>query len=403
MATIPASRGETGPTIALVVAAGRGGRVGGAVPKQFMLLGGVPVLRRTIAGLRDQPSIDRVVVVIAQADIAFYGQSIVGWENDPRLLAPVIGGTTRQASVLSGLEAVAALQPRVVVVHDGARPLATSGLHARVIAAIGDAEGAIAAMPVTETLKRASAGAIAATVDRAALVTAQTPQAFDFAALLAAHRRAAAEGRVDFTDDAALIEWTGGRVLLAPGEPDNIKLTTAADFARAELLLGDRIAGRTVTGIGYDVHAFTAGDHIMLGAVRIPHTHGVSAHSDGDVALHALTDALLGAIGDGDIGVHFPPSDQRWRGVASQRFLAHAAERVRARGGAIVHLDVTLLAEAPRIGPFREAMRAAIAAAAGITPAQVSLKATTSEGLGAIGRREGLAAFAVATVTIRDV
>ena len=386
-------------TAAIVVAAGRGSRVGAEVPKQFMLLAGTPVLRRTLTGLLAAPRIDRIAVVIADADRVLYAQSIAGWEREPRLLPPVVGGTTRQASVLAGLEAIAPLDPRHVIVHDAARPHASPHLHARVLEALSSASGAIAALPVTDTLKRAEQGAIAATVDRAGLYSAQTPQAFDFAELIAAHRAARAAARDDFTDDAALLEWRGRSVTIVAGEPGNIKLTTRQDFARAEAMLGaGGGADELRTGIGYDVHQFTAGDHVMLGGVRIPHTHGVLAHSDGDVVLHALTDALLGAIGDGDIGVHFPPSDPQLRGASSDRFLRHAAERVHQSGGAIVNLDVTVVAEAPRIGPYRDAMRTAVAAAADIAPERVSLKATTSERMGFTGRREGLAALAVATI-----
>jgi 2-C-methyl-D-erythritol 4-phosphate cytidylyltransferase/2-C-methyl-D-erythritol 2,4-cyclodiphosphate synthase len=241
---------------------------------------------------------------------------------------------------------------------------------------------------------------IAGTIDRSGLFAAQTPQAFRFGVLLDAHRAAAASGRSDFTDDASLLEWRGERVRLVPGSADNFKITAPDDFARAERLL--RVVEEVRTGIGYDVHAFGDGDHVMLGGVRIAHDRGVLAHSDGDVVLHALTDALLGAIGDADIGRHFPPSDPTWRGASSDRFLAFAVEQVRRRGGRITHLDVTIVAETPRVGPHREAMLARLADIAGIEPDRISIKATTSEKLGFTGRREGLAALAAATVSLHQ-
>jgi 2-C-methyl-D-erythritol 4-phosphate cytidylyltransferase / 2-C-methyl-D-erythritol 2,4-cyclodiphosphate synthase len=252
-------------------------------------------------------------------------------------------------------------------------------------------------MPVSDTVKQVDdTGRVAATLDRSRLVAVQTPQAFAFPALLDAHRRAAAAGRHDFTDDAALAEWAGMAVAVFAGERANVKLTTADDLARAEAerLLDVR------TGSGFDVHAFGDGDHVMLGGVRVPHTGGVIGHSDADVALHALTDAVLGALAEGDIGWHFPPGDPQWRGASSDRFLAFACERVRARGGLIAHLDVTIVCEAPRIGPHRDAMRARIAEIAGIAVDRVAVKATTSETLGFTGRREGLVAMATATIRL---
>jgi 2-C-methyl-D-erythritol 4-phosphate cytidylyltransferase/2-C-methyl-D-erythritol 2,4-cyclodiphosphate synthase len=312
---------------------------------------------------------------------------------------PVNGGATRQASVFAGLEALAADAPEIVLVHDAARPFASAALVSRAIAA-GRAGAAVPGLPVSDTVKAVDAsGRVVETLDRARLRTVQTPQAFAYSALLGTHRKAQAAGRDDFTDDAALAEWAGLPVGVFEGEAGNAKLTTAEDFARAEMeslaALGD-----VRTGIGYDVHAFTAGDHVMLGGVRIPHDCGVAGHSDADVALHALVDAILGALAEGDIGVHFPPSDPQWRGASSDRFLAFAVERVRRRGGLIAHLDVAIVCEAPRIGPHREAIRARIAAIAGIATDRVGLKATTSEKLGFTGRREGLAAYATATIRL---
>ncbi|MGZ8373231.1 MAG: 2-C-methyl-D-erythritol 2,4-cyclodiphosphate synthase, partial [Rhodoplanes sp.] len=287
----------------------------------------------------------------------------------------------------------------IVLVHDAARPFASAALISRAIAA-GRAGAAIPGLPVSDTVKAVDAsGRVVETLDRARLRTVQTPQAFAYSALLAAHRKARAAERDDFTDDAALAEWAGMAVGVFAGEAGNTKLTTAEDFARAEL---ENLAalGDVRTGLGYDVHAFTAGDHVMLGGVRIPHDCGVAGHSDADVALHALVDAILGALADGDIGMHFPPSDPQWRGASSDRFLTFAVERVRQRGGLIAHLDVAIVCEAPRIGPHREAIRARIAAIAGIAPDRVGLKATTSEKLGFTGRREGLAAYATATIRL---
>jgi 2-C-methyl-D-erythritol 4-phosphate cytidylyltransferase/2-C-methyl-D-erythritol 2,4-cyclodiphosphate synthase len=383
---------------ALIVAAGRGSRAGGAVPKQYALVGGAPVLTHTLRAMLAD-GIDHVRVVIHADDAALYAIAVSN-VPDARLGPPVAGGATRQASVLAGLEALAADPPDLVLVHDAARPFVSGSVIDDVLRALGSAAGALPAVPVADTLKRAeSGGAILATVPRDGLYAAQTPQGFRFAVLLAAHRAAREAGRDDFTDDTALLEWRGENVLRTPGDPGNVKITTPEDLAAAARRLGAQVM-ETRTGTGFDVHAFTEGDHVVLGGVRVPHGRGVAAHSDGDVILHALTDALLGALGDGDIGVHFPPSDPQWRGAASSRFLAFAAERVRARGGRIVHLDATLVAEAPRLGPHREAMRAAIASAAGVAASRVSLKATTSEKLGFTGRAEGLAAFAAATIEL---
>ena len=276
----------------------------------------------------------------------------------------------------------------------------TGALIDRAIDAGGTSGAAIPALPVTDTVKRVDSGArVVETIDRTALRVVQTPQAFEFAALLAAHRRAAAAGRSDFSDDAALAEWAGLPVSTFEGETSNVKLTTADDFLRAQ---ANELAaqGDIRTGMGFDVHAFGPGDHVMLGGVRIAHDRALSGHSDADVALHALVDAILGALAEGDIGAHFPPSDPQWRGASSERFLHFAAERVAARGGRIGHLDLTIVCEAPKIGPHRDAMRARIAEIAGIGIARVGIKATTSEGLGFTGRGEGIAAFATATLRL---
>lgn len=388
-----------GKAAAIIVAAGSGTRAGGEIPKQYRLLQGTPVLTRTLRRFLDHPEISLVVPVIADVDRALYALAASAFDDHPKLGKPVTGGATRQASVSAGLEACAGIEPEAVLVHDGVRPFTSEALISRVIAALAGADGAIAGLPVSDTLKRTSDGRITGTVDRAGVWGAQTPQAFRYGPLLAAHRAARSVPDRDFTDDAALLEWQGRSVAMVPGELDNIKITLPEDFARAERILGAaRLPPEIRTGIGYDVHAFTDGDHVMLGGVRIAHARGVLAHSDGDVALHAATDALLGAISDGDIGTHFPPSEPAWKDVASTRFLEHAASLVRKRGGVISSLDITIVAEAPRVGPHREAMQRSIAVAAGTEPGRVSIKATTSEKLGFLGRREGLAAFAIATI-----
>jgi 2-C-methyl-D-erythritol 4-phosphate cytidylyltransferase/2-C-methyl-D-erythritol 2,4-cyclodiphosphate synthase len=315
------------------------------------------------------------------------------------LLDPVFGGTTRQLSVLAGLEALESRHPRLVAIHDAARPFVSSDLIARAVQA-GAKGAAVPVLPVTDTVKVVDAqGIVTTTLDRSTLRTIQTPQIFPYATLLDAHRKAAAANRIDFSDDAALAEWANIPVATFEGDSSNIKMTTTQDFSRAE---AERYAalGDIRTGSGYDVHVFGPGDHVMLGGVMIPHTQGLTGHSDADVVLHALVDAILGALADGDIGVHFPPSDPKWRGASSDRFLAFAVERVRARGGMIAHLDATVVCEAPRVGPHREAIRKRIAEIAGIGPDRVGIKATTSEELGFTGRREGMTASALATIRL---
>jgi 2-C-methyl-D-erythritol 4-phosphate cytidylyltransferase/2-C-methyl-D-erythritol 2,4-cyclodiphosphate synthase len=360
------------------------------------------MLARTLGVFLDHPAIDMVVVAIAKADRPLYDQAI--GRGHPKLLAPAAGGATRQRSVLNGLTALKPQAPARVLIHDAARPFVTCDVIDRVLDVLELAPAAIAALPLADTLKRAgSDGRIAATIDRAGLWRAQTPQGFRYDAILAAHEAAAAAGREDLTDDAAVAEWAGLTVELVEGSEANVKLTTAEDMARAAMGQGQSgEVGAAVpdirTGQGFDVHRFAAGDHVWLCGVRIPHSHALEGHSDADVGLHALTDALLGAIGDGDIGRHFPDSDPRWRGAASHVFLADAAARVRSRGGRISNVDVTILCEAPKIAPHREAMRARIAQILGIEAARVGVKATTTEGLGFTGRREGIAALAIATV-----
>lgn len=386
-------------TAVVIVAAGRGERAGQADgPKQFRSIGGVPVIRRTIDAFLSHPRIGDIVVAIHEDDEAFYRAAVPC--RDPRLRI-VFGGPTRQASTRRALEALALDAPRDVLIHDGVRPFVDAALIERVVAGLETDPAVLPALAVSDTLKRAAAtGDVEATVPRAGLYSAQTPQGFRFAPILAAHRRAAAEGRDDFTDDSAIAEWSGTAVRIVAGSPDNAKLTYAREIAMADERLSRSAPffPDVRTGNGYDVHSFEPGDHVTLCGVAIPHDQKLNGHSDADVGLHALTDALLATCGAGDIGVHFPPSDPQWKGAASRLFVLHAAAIVRARGGRIANADVTLICEAPRVGPHRPAMVEAMAAMLGIAPGRVSVKATTNEKLGFVGRREGIAAIATATV-----
>jgi 2-C-methyl-D-erythritol 4-phosphate cytidylyltransferase/2-C-methyl-D-erythritol 2,4-cyclodiphosphate synthase len=302
--------------------------------------------------------------------------------------------------VRAGLEALSSHPPDIVLVHDAARPFCSATLVSRAISACAATGAAIPTLEVSDTIKTVdNSGFVTGTLDRATLRSVQTPQAFAYPALLDAHRRASQAGREDFSDDAALAEWAGLKVAVFAGEPGNSKITTDDDFARAEARRTASLADLRV-GNGFDVHAFSDGDHVMLGGVRIPHHRGLTGHSDADVAIHALVDAILGALCDGDIGAHFPPNDPRWQGAASDQFLAFASERARARGGRIAHLDLTIVCETPRIDVHRDAMRQRIAAIADIAVERVAVKATTSEKLGFTGRGEGIAAIATATVRL---
>jgi 2-C-methyl-D-erythritol 4-phosphate cytidylyltransferase/2-C-methyl-D-erythritol 2,4-cyclodiphosphate synthase len=386
----------------LIVAAGRGLRAGRGEPKQYRRLGDRTVLAQALAPFLAEETMACIAVVIGAGDEERYAQAIAELDRT-RLLPPVVGGATRQDSVRLGLQALAREGfEGTVLVHDAARPFISPALIRDAVAALeaGDV-AAIPVLAVTDTIKRLDdAGRIAETPPRDRLVSVQTPQAFRLGPLLAVHEAAAAKGLYGFTDDAALMEWAGHSVATFAGDPANIKLTHPQDFEARNRMESRFLVTRV--GTGYDVHAFGPGDHVWLGGVRIDHDLGVVAHSDGDVGLHALTDALLGALSEGDIGTHFPPSDPQWRGAASWRFLAFAAERVRARGGRIDHLDLTIVCEAPKIGPHRDAIRTAIASAAGVAPGKVAIKATTSERMGFTGRREGLAALATATIRLPE-
>ncbi|MCL4767641.1 MAG: bifunctional 2-C-methyl-D-erythritol 4-phosphate cytidylyltransferase/2-C-methyl-D-erythritol 2,4-cyclodiphosphate synthase [Hyphomicrobiaceae bacterium] len=387
---------------ALIVAAGRGTRAdsGSPVPKQYRELGGRPVLAQVVMAFAAHQRFSAIQVVIHPEDRARYDECCAGLPAPLR--PPVHGGAKRQDSVRAGLHALASASPELVLIHDAARALIGREVISRVLAALGTHDGAIAALPVVDTLKRSAAdGTVEGTVARDSLWRAQTPQGFRFARILAAHHAALAAGRDDFTDDAGIAEWAGLRVALVDGSERNLKLTDQEDFALAERLIkAPPEACEARTGSGFDVHRFREGDHVWLCGVRIDHDRGLEGHSDADVGLHALTDAILGAIADGDIGQHFPPTDARWAGASSHVFLRDAGRRVGERGGRIVNVDVTVLCEAPRISPHRDAMRRAVADILQIGIDRVSVKATTTERLGFTGRREGIAAMASATVLL---
>jgi 2-C-methyl-D-erythritol 4-phosphate cytidylyltransferase/2-C-methyl-D-erythritol 2,4-cyclodiphosphate synthase len=379
------------------VAAGSGSRAGGGTPKQFRALSGETVLRRALPLFAAHPGIDVVQPVI---DPAFTQDFQAAATSLEKIRPFVPGGATRQDSVRAGLHALDRNAPELVLIDDAARPLASTELVTRAIGAAKATGAAIPGLPVSDTIKRIDGeGRVTETLNRAAWLTIQTPQAFRFAPILAAHRSAADAGRNDFTDDAALAEWAGMTVTTFPGEAGNIKITTTDDFFRAQAADAQQFSDIR-TGNGFDVHAFGPGDHVMLGGVRIANAQALVGHSDADVLLHAITDAVLGAIAEGDIGKHFPPSDPQWRGASSDRFLIHAVSLVAKRGGRIAHLDATILCESPKIGPHADSIRESIAAFAGVEVNRVSIKATTTEGLGFIGRAEGIAAMATATVRL---
>jgi 2-C-methyl-D-erythritol 4-phosphate cytidylyltransferase/2-C-methyl-D-erythritol 2,4-cyclodiphosphate synthase len=378
-------------TVALIVAAGRGERAGGGVPKQYRTLAGKSVLRWAIEAFRAHPEVGAVRTVIHGDDRERYKAATEGAGLDD----PIIGGATRAESVRNGLNALRRSLPHRVLIHDGARPLVSSSLISRVIDALDSADAAAPLLPVADTLRRRTAGGYE-TVPRDDLLRAQTPQGFRFDKIWDAHRRFAGE---PVTDDLTLAERANLTIAAVAGEETNIKLTTADDFIAAEkLALSSLLDVRT--GTGFDAHRFGPGDHVWLCGVKVPHSATLVGHSDADVGLHALTDAILGALGAADIGAHFPPSEERWRGAPSHLFLEHGAELVRKRGGLISHVDVTLICERPKVGPHRELMRARLAEILRIDIGRVSVKATTSDGLGFTGRSEGIAAQAVATIRL---
>jgi 2-C-methyl-D-erythritol 4-phosphate cytidylyltransferase/2-C-methyl-D-erythritol 2,4-cyclodiphosphate synthase len=376
------------PRIAvLIVAAGKGARAGTDLPKQYERLAGKPMLRRTVEAFRGYA----VQVVIRPGQEELAAEALAGLA----LPAPVQGGATRQESVKLGLEALAENAPDFVLIHDAARPLISRKVTEDVVKALeAGADGALPMLAASDTLRRRSADGRWTLVPRDNLYRAQTPQGFVYDKILKAHRDHARE---DVTDDVALAELAGMKVEMVEGEEKNIKVTRKEDFALAESFLG---SGDVRSASGYDVHRFAEGDHIWLCGVKVAHSHALEGHSDADVGLHAITDALLGSIGEGDIGQHFPPTDARWKGAPSWKFLDHAASLVAARGGVINHVDVTIICERPKVGPHRDAMKAKIAEILKIDPGRVSVKATTTEGLGFTGRREGIAAQAIATVRL---
>ncbi|SDG77462.1 bifunctional 2-C-methyl-D-erythritol 4-phosphate cytidylyltransferase/2-C-methyl-D-erythritol 2,4-cyclodiphosphate synthase [Pelagibacterium luteolum] len=384
----------------IVVAAGRGSRAGSGtdLPKQYRPIGGKALLAHTLSRLASFSSVTEVLAVIGDEHQYLYEALEL---KLPKLMPPVIGGDTRQVSVLRGLEALSASAPDVVLIHDGARPFVTEALIDGVIAGLHDADGSLPVTVVTDTIKRSTDGkTVGGTEDRTQLFAAQTPQGFRFGAIMAAHSKAIQFGD-GFTDDAAIAEWAGLSVALAQGDPRNIKITLPEDFERAERILAGDTKVETRVGSGFDVHAFAQdGDAVILGNISIPHTVGLSGHSDADVVLHALSDAIYGALADGDIGKHFPPSDMQWKGADSSIFLEHATKLVGERNGRLVHLDVTIICEQPKIGPHVAAMRSRIAEISGVTMDRVAVKATTSERLGFTGRQEGIAAQAVATIEL---
>ena len=378
-------------TVALIVAAGRGERLGGDIPKQYRRLAGLPMLLRSLQAFVRHPRISGVRAIIHPDDMALYNEATAGLE----LMPVAFGGATRHESSQKGLESLTSNPPGRVLIHDASRPLVDAATIDRVLASLEHSTSAIAALPVRDTIKREDGDAsVSETIDRSALWRAQTPQGFDYSPILTAHQ---IPSNRSYTDDAAVAEAAGITVKLVLGDEDNFKITTEQDFRHAERLL----AGSEVrVGNGFDVHRFGPGDSITLCGVVIPHDRGLVGHSDADAGLHALTDAILGALGEGDIGEHFPPTDPRWEGKDSAIFLKHAATLLNERGGSVRHLDVTLICERPKISPHRHEMQRRVAEIIGIDSTQVSVKATTTEGLGFAGRGEGVAAQAVATIAL---
>ena len=384
--------GERGKIVALLVAAGSGSRTGGELPKQYRKIGGKAVLAHAVDALR-HPLIDDIRVVIGPGQEPLYGQAVEGRALPP----PIEGGAERQDSVRRGLEAIAAEGGAdAVLIHDAARPFLAPDVIARLVEALATSEGAVPALPVVDTLARAD-GELGDTISREALVRVQTPQAFRFETILAAHH---AWKGAPATDDAQIARAWGASVAIVEGDRMLEKLTYDADFRAAEERLSRNLVTRT--GMGFDVHAFEPGDGVWMGGILIPHDRGLNGHSDADVVLHAVTDAILGALGEGDIGQHFPPSNPQWRGAPSSLFIEHARGLVEARGGRIDHVDATVICEMPKVGPHRDAMRARLAELLRLPQPRVSIKATTSERLGFTGRGEGIAAQAIATLRLPE-
>lgn len=390
----------------VIVAAGRGERLGSEKgPKQYRMLGGKSVLQRTIECFATHPEIHIIQVVIHTDDRELYSQATIEHE---KLLKPVVGGASRQASCKAGVDALSDQNIEKVLIHDAARPFVSSQLISNVLKGVGGRTCTLPSVRIADTVKSTDdQGYVIETLPRETLRLAQTPQGFRFNEILAAHKQAALNADNEFTDDAAVAEWAGMKVKLVDGNRDNFKITTIEDMSAAQerVQMLNKFADIR-TGSGYDVHTLGPGDKVILCGVEIPHSQSLQGHSDADVGLHSLTDALLGTIGAGDIGSHFPPSDSKWKGAASDQFLAHAVNLISDAGGTITNLDVTIICEAPKIGPHRDAMRTRVAQICGLGLQRVSVKATTNEKIGFIGREEGIAALATATVSFggnRDV
>ncbi len=385
-------------TIVLIVAAGKGLRAGQDVPKQYVDLAGRMVLSRTIEAFIAHQLIAGIAIVISPQDIELYHQATK--EFSDKLLASINGGKTRQESVYNGLKALQEYAPDRVLIHDAARPFVENLLIDRVLQGLENHDAVLPILPVTDTIKQVANHLVSATVDRTDLFAAQTPQGFNFLHILDLHEQAQKDTTTTFTDDVSIAESAGIEVLCVDGGHDNHKLTTSRDMKIAQLILSDQQPLETRIGSGFDVHRFEPGDGVILCGVKIPFNKQLKGHSDADVAMHALTDAIYGSIGEGDIGSHFPPNQAQWQGAASNIFLQHAVELVRERGGNIVNVDVTIICEQPKIGPHREAMRAALSTIMETDISRISIKATTTEQLGFTGRNEGIAAQAVATIAL---
>ncbi len=383
----------------IIVAAGRGTRAGGppgSPAKQYRTIGNKPVLSQTLSAFCGHPGVDVVVTVIHPDDGDLYAEASTGHD---KLLAPVPGGATRQESVRRGLEALAPLNPEIVLIHDAARPFVPPALIDRAIEAARAAGAAVPVLPVADTIAVVEGSNRQETLDRARLRSIQTPQSFRYGDIASAHAKAAAAGRDDFTDDGAVASFAGMTIAVFDGDSANMKLTTPDDFSRADAQLLAALPDIR-TGTGFDVHEFEPGDHVVLGGVQIPHTRKLKGHSDADVVLHALCDAIFGALGDGDIGTHFPPSEPQWKNAPSSKFLEYAIGKVRERGGIVANVDVAVMCEEPKIGPHRPAMQKTISDILGIAPDRVGIKATTMERMGFVGREEGMAAIATATIRL---
>lgn len=381
---------------AVIVAGGSGLRAGGETPKQYQLIGGKPVIWWTLKAFADHPEISHVQVVVGDGQQDEFTRATQGLDLPPH----VIGGATRQDSCRIGVEACAPHLPRKLLIHDAARPFISADLISDVIAHLDHTDAVIPGLRIAETLKLAPEGTIHKTIDRSNIWLAQTPQGFTFSKILEAHRKAAREQTAGLTDDASVAEQAGIVVRMIMGHTDNVKLTTAKDIEQANHKLSQSSQSfyETRMGQGIDFHVFAAGKSLWLCGVEIPHTHKLKGHSDADVALHALTDAILGAIGEGDIGTHFPPTDQQWKNAASRIFVEKALSLLGQRGGRLVNVDITIMAEAPKVSPHLSDMKASLSTLLKITPDRIAIKATTTEKMGALGRKEGMAAMAIASV-----